>query len=604
MLAALKHYLLAKEVRRYEALACQVEQYSEMLAPLASATLEHNFQNLRGREDDQAVLLGFAIIAEMASRVLQMRPYRVQLMGALAMNDGKIVQMSTGEGKTLTAALPLAWNGLNGRSHAMTVNDYLAKRDAMLLAPLYEALGLSCDFIQSDYGREGRQIAYRNAVIYGTSSELVFDYLRDHIVFSTGELMQGERRFVVIDEADSILIDEARTPLVLSMPGGADKSLWPALLEFCRSLKVNDRKAPDESTQGHGFDVLVDEPLKQATLTDHGMQLFEALCLEKGWVTSAKQLWSLTHAHLWQSLNATLKAHLLYRLDRDYLIKDGRVIIIETETGRLSAGKRWKEGLHQAIEAKEGVEVLDETVDIARIALANFLRLYERVSGMTGTAMSVSDELSSLYQLSVVPIPSNKPCIRIDRGNRVYATTDLKWDAVVQDIKRNHEIGRPILIGTTSVTSSEMLSDRLLAEGIVHNVLNAKQNEDEALIIAQAGAPFAVTIATNMAGRGTDILLGGNPESIEGCLEKTAASANRTKVLSAGGLYVIGTERLESERQDLQLIGRAGRQGDPGESCFYVSLEDSLLQMCGGATIKRALRALKINIDAGLLTLS
>lgn len=608
MLELLKRSLLSHDVKRYRKEAEQIVMLSQSMSGIPTDSITQNFQNLRGRTDREGLHVAFAMIIEMSERTLGLRPYLVQVMGALAMVDGKIAEMATGEGKTLTAALPLAFHGLHSRAHAMTPNDYLAKRDALFLDQLYEGLGLSCGYLQSDMGRESRQIAYQSPIVYGTPSQFVFDYLRDNIVYSFSALLQQSRAFLLVDEADSILIDEARTPLVLSGEGDRAVDLWGTLRDFIKSLTaedvLEDNRAQIERALGDllvvDADIAVDHKHQDASITDRGIEKLEQFFVDNKIIASVKELWQPSRSHLWRAVSATIKAHHVFLKDRDYIVRDGKVIIVDQETGRLSHGKRWNDGLHQAVESKEGVEVCPETIEVGRIALANYMTLYETVSGMTGTAMTVADEISDLYKLSIVPIPTHRPRIRNDLKDLIFMSRAAKWRMMVNDVKDIHASGQPILIGTASVEDSELLSQMLTTEGLVHKVLNAKQDESEASIIAQAGRLGAITIATSMAGRGTDILLGGNPDFLEAGEHLGAIQENRKAVIEAGGLFVIGAERLESRRLDLQLAGRSGRQGDPGAVRFYVALDDPLMKNFGGEAMRRLFMSMGITEDDGV----
>ncbi len=608
MLKLLNHYLIGKGVRRHQAEAEKIERLSLAMKGIPTASLANNFQNLRGREDREAMQIAFAIIVEMSDRTLKMRPYMVQIMGALAMSDGNIAEMATGEGKTLTAALPLAWHGLQKRSHAMTVNDYLAKRDALHLDPLYESLGLSCGYLQDDMGREARQLAYQSSILYGTSTQFVFDYLRDNIVYNRNELMQQERDFILIDEADSILIDEARTPMVLSSEGEHSSILWGTIRDMVGLLSheriSEDNRAKIERMLDGSIsinaDIAIDVKNQDAFITDPGIEKIEKLLIENGMISNTKELWQPSRSYIWRAISATVKALHVYVKDRDYIVRDDKVIIVDQETGRLSHGKRWNDGLHQAVESKERVEINPETLEVGRIALANYMSIYKKVSGMTGTAMTVADEIGDLYGLNVVPIPTHKPQIRNDLPDLVFMSRSAKWKQLVNDVVKIHETGQPILIGTASVEDSELLSSMFDAQGIRHRILNAKQDEAEASIIAQAGRLGAITIATSMAGRGTDILLGGNPDFLEEGATPDSVVEMRNNVVEAGGLFVIGAERLDSKRLDLQLAGRAGRQGDPGSCRFYIALDDPLMLNFGGETIRNIFLSIGVPEEDGI----
>lgn len=616
MIKLIQSKMLSRTLKKYKVEAEKVQNISENLSGVNTGTLVQNFNALHGRSDRDSMLIGFGIIVEMSERSLGMRPYLVQIMGALAMNDGMVAEMATGEGKTLTAALPLAWHGLQNRAHAMTVNDYLAKRDAELLEPLYSSLNLSVNYLQSDMGSEVRQISYQSNIVYGTPSQFVFDYLRDHVTYSVGGLLQQGRSFAMIDEADSIFIDEARTPLILSGEGDLDKDLWSLLYSIVKDLTFQ-HIGQDTRTQIEKFVVSAEDVTAHigisrvehvAALSESGTDHVEEALMEAGIIGHPKELWQTSKAHIWRMISACVKARHLFELDRDYLVRDDKIIIIDQETGRLSPGRRWGEGIHQAIEAKEDVTIRPESKDLGRIALANYLALYDRISGMTGTAMTEAEEIADLYGVNVIPIPTHKPCIRKSMPDIVFMKQQPKINKIIEDVRLIHETGQPVLIGTSSVSESERLSKALEDGGIPHRVLNARQDAEEALIIAQAGRLGAITVATSMAGRGTDILLGGNKEIIENYdkdkLDELGITVpldnEKDKVIELGGLYVIGSERLDSPRLDLQLAGRAGRQGDPGASRFYVSLDDPLMKDFGGETLSAMFIRLGVGEDDGL----
>jgi preprotein translocase subunit SecA len=594
-----------RELDRYTREAGMILHYSDSLDSIPDDSLHQNFQNLRGRLDRTGMMLAMAITVQFCRRVLKLEPFEVQIVGALAMCDGRIVEMATGEGKTLTAALALAWHGLNGHARVVTVNDYLARRDAVRLMPLYDALGLSCGYVQDQMGPELRQQAYQSSIVYGTPSQFVFDYLRDNQVYDFNSVLQLEHGFILIDEADSILIDEARTPLVLSGEGSLDTSLWAELKTFVGTLSYQeipeDTRTQLERTVLDGYHIGADlglEPKRQdAFLADQAIAKAEQFFIQQGLIDSSNELWLPSKSYLWRALLATVKARLLFHRDRDYIVRDEKVIIIDQETGRLSVGKRWNDGLHQAIECKEGVEIRPETVERGRIALANYMSLYKTVAGMTGTVATVAAEIADLYGLTYLPIPPHRPLIRIEWPDLVFMTKEAKLAKIVEDATHIHATGQPILIGTGSVEDSEALSDRFTAAGLAHNVLNAKQDENEAAVIAQAGRLNAITIATSMAGRGTDILLGGNPEFLQEGETLEQLQVEREQVLAVGGLFVLGSERLNDRRLDKQLTGRSGRQGDPGASRFYVSLEDPLLANFGGDTLKALFAKLGLGVD-------
>lgn len=616
MLKIIDSHLRSRKVRRYTVEAAKIEAISNQIMGLNSGQLAANFHNLYGRHDREAMQIGFAIIIEMADRVLSMCPYRVQIMGALAMNDGHIAEMGTGEGKTLTAALPLAWHGLQGRAHAMTVNDYLAQRDAKHLEPLFEALGLTVSFLKSNMDHDTRLMAYRANVVYGTPSQFVFDYLRDHVATSLDRVLHQSRDFVLVDEADSIFIDEARTPMVLSGEGELDQDVWSDVYQFIKTLS-HEEISQDRRTQiekivldqlSVNSDIAVNVAEDQAFLTEPGTDKVTDFLISRGLISSESDLWQTGKSYLWRIVTACVKARHLFLNDRDYIVRDDKAIIIDKETGRLSQGRRWSDGLHQAVEAKEGITIRPESKDLGRIALSNYLALYGLVSGMTGTAMTEADEILDLYGLQVVPIPTHKPRIRKDLPDVVFMTHAAKLRHIAEDVKRINATGQPILIGTSSVEESEKLSRLFQQEKISHRVLNARQDAEEAIIVAQAGRFGAITIATSMAGRGTDILLGGNkdildstsPETLEALGITMPEEDERDRVISAGGLYVIGCERLDSSRLDLQLAGRSGRQGDPGTTRFYVALDDALMKNFGGEMLSSMFVRLGVDQDDGL----
>ncbi len=552
----------------------------------------------------------FAAVREAAKRTLGMRHYDVQLIGGIVLHQGKIAEMKTGEGKTLVATLPSYLNALAGKGvHVVTVNDYLAKRDAEWMSPVYNYLGLSVGYLQNHMEREERKEMYRKDITYGTNSEFGFDYLRDNMVFSKEEKVQRELFYAIVDEADSILIDEARTPLIISGPSEESVDVYYIADAIVRQLK-KDR------------DFKVEEKTKTAVLTDEGIKRVEEIVKN---MTGMKEfnLYDPKFSDLLHGIIQSLRAHHLFKRDVDYVVKDGKVIIVDEFTGRIMPGRRWSDGLHQAVEAKEGVKIEAENQTLATITLQNYFRLYKKLAGMTGTAETEAAELKEIYGLDVVVIPTNKPVIRKDHPDLIYKTKKAKFEAVIKEIEKNYKIGRPVLVGTNSIEDSEYLSRLLKKRGIPHQVLNAKYHEKEAEIVAQAGRLKAVTIATNMAGRGTDILLGGNPEFLakkelkekgitpekvgkekyEEIFKETLkkykeiTEKEKEKVKELGGLYIIGTERNESRRIDNQLRGRAGRQGDPGESRFFLSLEDNLLRLFGSDRIKKMMEIMNVPED-------
>ncbi|MGC8716426.1 MAG: preprotein translocase subunit SecA, partial [bacterium] len=524
---------------------------------LSVKTLEFKDRLNRGETLDDIMVEAFAVVREVAKRKTNMRPFDVQLIGAIVLHEGKIAEMKTGEGKTLVATMPAYLNALTGRGvHIVTVNDYLAKRDRYWMGPIYESLGLKVGLLQHDSTTEERREAYNSDITYGTNTEFGFDYLRDNMALSMEEVVQREFNYAIVDEVDSILIDEARTPLIIS--GMADK---PTKLYY-QFAQVARRLIKDT-------DYTVDEKLKNVVLTDVGARKVEKML-------GIENIYGEGDIDYLSYLVAALKAKELFKKDVEYIVNDGEVIIVDEFTGRLMYGRRYSDGIHQAIEAKEGLKIKQEAQTLATITLQNYFRMYKKLAGMTGTAATEADEFLKIYGLEVVVIPTNKPMIRIDYPDAVYKTEKAKFNAIIQEIVSHYKIGRPVLVGTRSVERSEMLSSMLKHLGIPHQVLNAKYHEKEAQIIAHAGEKGMVTIATNMAGRGVDIVLG------EGVVE-------------LGGLHIIGTERHESRRIDNQLRGRAGRQGDPGSSRFYVSLEDELMRLFGSDRVKGIMD--KLGID-------
>lgn len=599
---------MKKQLKRYQRQADEISRMISFLTELSEGALYMNFQNLRGRTDLESTSMGVAIIARLAEVTLGMKPYPVQIIGALALIDGNIAEMQTGEGKTLTASMAIAWHALHHSSHVMTVNDYLAKRDYLQLEPLYRALGLSCSYLEDGFDRDEREIAYRSDVIYAASSQFVFDYLRDQMVLDAADRVQKKVGYLIIDEADSILIDEARTPMILSGEGIGDQSVWSISRDIVSQLSYQE-DVPSNLTQLQKLSMVEPPPHADITInvhaqslafTEQGMDHLEALSIEHGLIEEKDSLWRPENAFLVRSFTASAKARLLFLRDHHYIVKDDKAIIIDTDSGRLSKGKRWNDGLHQAIEAKEGLTVRAETVEIGRISLANYIDLYPHTAGMTGTATPVADELKAIYAKSVICIPTHKPCIRIRHTDVLMSSKAAKYDRIAHDVRVLQEKGQPVLIGTESVEESEHLSTIFTKHNIRHKVLNAKQDENEALTIAQAGVSGSVTIATSMAGRGTDIMLGGNPELAAEGVTPQDIERDRDRVLEAGGLFVIGTQRLDSRRLDLQLEGRSGRQGDVGASRFYLSLEDALMEEFGAKTMRRLFNTLGVEEDQGI----
>ena len=571
-----------KQVKKINALALEYEQLSD--DALQAKTQEFRDRLAEGEKLDNLIPEAFAAVREASSRVFGMRHFDVQLIGGMILHDGKIAEMKTGEGKTLMATLAAYLNALPGRGvHVVTVNDYLAKRDSEWMGRLYAFLGMTTGVIISQMEHGPRREAYAADITYGTNNEFGFDYLRDNMAFNLEQKVQRDLSFAIVDEVDSILIDEARTPLIISGPTEESTEIYIKANEIIPALKKQ------ESDEQPG-DYTVDEKMRQVYLTEAGHECVERLMLERGLMTEGTSLYDASNIRLMHYLNASLRGHVLFKKDVDYIVANNEVIIVDEFTGRIMPGRRWSEGLHQAIEAKEHVAINSENQTLASITFQNYFRLYNKLSGMTGTADTEAFELNKIYGLEVVVIPTHRPMIRKDLGDLVYLTTDEKYVAVADDIKSCVSRGQPVLVGTTSIENSERLSELLKKQGIKHEVLNAKQHEREAHIIEQAGMPGAVTIATNMAGRGTDIVLGGNLDAELKLLGEEASDSEKEKlreiwldrhnqVIAAGGLHVIGSERHESRRIDNQLRGRSGRQGDPGSTRFYLSLQDDLMRI-------------------------
>ena len=550
---------------------------------LAAKTPEFRKRLEDGASVDDLLPEAFAVAREAAQRTLGMRPFDVQLVGGMVLHQGDIAEMRTGEGKTLVATLPAYLNALTGKGvHIVTVNEYLAQRDADWMRPVYEFLGLTVGVTKSGQSQHEKMEAYACDITYATNNELGFDYLRDNLAFSLDHKVQRELNFAIVDEVDSILIDEARTPLIISGPTEEDTDLYKKINTLIPKLTVQ------EEEDGPG-DFSRDEKAKQVHLTDEGHQRVEELMTAAGLLEEGESLYDAGNIRLLHHLNAALRAHSMFSRDVDYIVKDGEIVIVDEFTGRTMVGRRWSDGLHQAIEAKEGVNVKQENQTVASITFQNYFRLYDKLSGMTGTADTEAFEFQSIYGLEVIVIPTHKPMVRDDMPDLVYLTQNDKFEAIIEDIVDCQERGQPVLVGTTSIETSEYLAGLLRKKGIDHEVLNAKQHEREATIVQQAGRPGAITIATNMAGRGTDIVLGGNLEAeIEAAGEGADVDAIKADwnqrhqaVLESGGLHIIGTERHESRRIDNQLRGRSGRQGDAGSSRFYLSMEDNLMRIFG-----------------------
>jgi len=578
---------------------------------LKAKTGEFRQRSAEGEGIQELLVEAFAVVREASRRTLKMRHFDVQLIGGMVLNDGKIAEMRTGEGKTLVATLPAYLNAVCGNTvHVVTVNDYLAQRDADWMGQIYGYLGLSVGVVISGQDSAAKRAAYACDIVYGTNNEFGFDYLRDNMAFSAEDRAQRSLDFAVVDEVDSILIDEARTPLIISGPAEDSSDLYARIDKIIPAL---ERQAPvaaesdgQEEEEGPG-DFSVDEKTRQVSLTEAGHENAERLLCEAGLLDEDASLYDVGNISLMHHLYAGLRAHSLFQRDVDYIVRDGQIVIIDEFSGRMMPGRRWSEGLHQAVEAKEGVAIQQENQTLASITFQNLFRLYNRLSGMTGTADTESVEFQQIYGLEVVVIPTNQPMIREDLSDLVYRTQQEKFAAIIDDIKACRSRNQPVLVGTASIETSEYLSGMLSKDKIDHEVLNAKQHGREAQIIAQAGKPAAVTIATNMAGRGTDIVLGGNvvmelDALDEGDRERADLieqewQVRHEKVVEAGGLYVLGTERNESRRVDNQLRGRCGRQGDPGHSRFYLSLEDNLLRIFGSNRVSGLME--KLGMEEG-----
>ena len=625
------------ELKKIYPIADQIEALEEEYKALTDAQLQAKTAEFKarlqnGETTDDILPEAFAAVREAADRVLGMRPYRVQLIGGIVLHQGRIAEMKTGEGKTLVATLPAYLNALTGEGvHIVTVNDYLAKRDSEWMGKVHRFLGLTVGLIIHDMTKAERQAAYAADITYGTNNEMGFDYLRDNMALYASEQVQRGHHFAIVDEVDSILIDEARTPLIISGMGEKSTQLYDMAEQFAARLKkyvVAETDDKAEEATDIDADYIVDEKAKTATLTARGVAKAEEFF-------SLENLSDPENSTIAHHINQAIKAHGVMKRDVDYVLKDGEIIIVDEFTGRLMFGRRYSEGLHQAIEAKEHVSVQRESKTLATITFQNYFRLYQKLSGMTGTALTEEEEFSTIYKLDIVEIPTNRPVIRIDNEDSVYKTQNGKYRAVIRQIKECHEKGQPVLVGTVSIEKNELLGKLLTREGIKHNLLNAKNHEKEAEIVAQAGKFGAVTVATNMAGRGTDIMLGGNAEYMakndlrkagmsdeliaeatgyaetgdeeilnarklfaEKLAEHKAEIAGEAdRVRQAGGLFIIGTARHDSRRIDNQLRGRAGRQGDPGETRFYISLEDDLMRLFGGDRVTNMMERLNIDED-------
>ena len=604
---------LVKRLRRQ---VTRINAFEPTMQALSDEALSGMTDQLRERLEAGAALdsllpEAFAVVREAAQRTLGLRHFDVQMIGGMVLHQGRIAEMKTGEGKTLVATLAAYLNALSGQGvHIITVNDYLARRDAEWMGRLYRFLGLEVGVVVPGMDGESKRAAYQADITYGTNNEFGFDYLRDNMALRAEDQMQRGRHFAIVDEVDSILIDEARTPLIISGKAEQSSDLYTSMNRIVPALE------PQEEEEGPG-DYYLDEKARQAFLTESGQERAEALLRDADLLADDESLYDARNIVMVHHLNAALRAHVLFQRDVHYLVRDGQIVIVDEFTGRAMPGRRWSEGLHQAIEAKEGVEIQAENQTLASITFQNFFRLYDKLSGMTGTADTEAYEFQHIYGLEVAVIPTHRPMIRADHHDLVFLSQDDKYQAIVEDIKDCNGRGQPVLVGTTSIESSELISSALSEAGIAHEVLNAKENEREAGIIAQAGQPGAVTIATNMAGRGTDIVLGGNFDVELAALGEAIADdrrealrsdwqARHDRVIEAGGLHVIGTERHESRRIDNQLRGRSGRQGDPGSTRFFLSLDDNLLRIFASERVSGMMQRLGMQegeaIESGMVS--
>lgn len=612
---------LIKQYRRKVAVINKLEPEIKALSDeqLKAKTAEFRQRLADGASLDSLLPEAFAVVREASFRVLGMRHFDVQLIGGMVLNDGKIAEMRTGEGKTLTATLAVYLNALPGKgAHVVTVNDYLASRDAAWMGKVYNFLGMTVGTILSNQPNDQKQAAYAADITYGTNNEFGFDYLRDNMEYETGARRQRGLFFAIVDEVDSILIDEARTPLIISGPAEGSTDIYVAI------DKIPDMLVRQKQEKGEG-DYWVDEKQHTVQLSEAGHEKVEKIMVDMGLLPAGQSLYSPSNIMLLHYLNAALRAHTLFVKDQHYVVQNGEVIIVDEFTGRLMKGRRWSDGLHQAVEAKEGVEIQQENQTFASITFQNYFRMYEKLSGMTGTADTEAYEFQEIYGLETVVIPTHRMMIRDDQQDKVYRTAKEKYKAIVDDVKECYGRGQPVLVGTTSIENSELISDMLTKEGIPHNVLNAKQHEREAQIVMEAGRPGMVTIATNMAGRGTDIVLGGgiskaleqidNDETLSDEQKKAKKEeikaqwqVDHDRVVELGGLRIIGSERHESRRIDNQLRGRSGRQGDPGSSRFYLSMEDPLLRIFAGEKMQALMNKLRLPegeaIEAGIVSRS
>ncbi|WP_411751444.1 preprotein translocase subunit SecA, partial [Serratia sp. (in: enterobacteria)] len=590
---------MRKAVEMINRMEPDMEKLSD--SELQAKTDEFRARLKKGEVLESLIPEAFAVVREASKRVFGMRHFDVQLLGGMVLNDRCIAEMRTGEGKTLTATLPAYLNALSGRGvHVVTVNDYLAQRDAENNRPLFEFLGLSVGINLPGMPAPAKREAYGADITYGTNNEYGFDYLRDNMAFSPEERVQRKLHYALVDEVDSILIDEARTPLIISGPAEDSSEMYKRVNKLIPQL-IRQEKEDSDTFQGEGH-FSVDEKARQVHLTERGLIMIEEMLMEAGIMDEGESLYSPTNIMLMHHVTAALRAHVLFTRDVDYIVKDGEVIIVDEHTGRTMQGRRWSDGLHQAVEAKEGVDIQNENQTLASITFQNYFRLYEKLAGMTGTADTEAFEFSSIYKLDTIVVPTNRPMIRKDMPDLVYMTEKEKIAAIIEDIRERTANGQPVLVGTISIEKSEVVSRELTKAGIEHKVLNAKFHAMEADIVANAGQTAAVTIATNMAGRGTDIVLGGSWQSEISHLEdpteeqiaeiKAAWKIRHDAVLAAGGLHIIGTERHESRRIDNQLRGRSGRQGDAGSSRFYLSMEDALMRIFASDRVSGMMRKL------------
>ncbi len=603
-----------RELKRMRKLVEKINALESTIQPLSDEQLKQKTAEFKTRFEqgtslDAILPEAFAVCREASSRVLGMRHYDVQLIGGITLHEGKIAEMRTGEGKTLMATLAIYLNAISGKGvHVVTVNDYLASRDAELNRPLFDFLGLSVGVIYSQQDPMDKFAAYGADITYGTNNEYGFDYLRDNMVFSLEEKKQRGLNYCIIDEIDSILIDEARTPLIISGQAEDSAAMYMLVDTIIPRLKRSETEEGNRDNREHDF--WIDEKNRQIEISEKGYEKIEKFLVEKGELGENESLYSPARLPLLAHVQAAIRAHHLFVKNIHYIVNDGEVIIVDENTGRTMPGRRWSEGLHQAVEAKEHVEIQAENQTLATTTFQNYFRLYDKLSGMTGTADTEAAEFKQTYDLDVVIIPTHKPIQRVDLDDQIFLSKMGKYQGIIREIKRIQEKNAPILVGTATIEASEVLSELLTQEGIAHNVLNAKQHEREADIIAQAGSPNAVTIATNMAGRGTDIILGGNwqaelaknPEVTDALREQARAQwqIKNQQVLEAGGLHIIGSERHESRRIDNQLRGRAGRQGDPGESRFFLSLEDDLMRIFAGDRVVNMMRAMGLKEDEAI----